>query len=149
MSKSLFDKSTQDEIQTRLNQLNENSTRKWGKMSVSQMLKHLDIAFAVPIKKVKVEKDKLFALAANPISRFFIISLTSKWPKNLMTAKEFKVETDQNFNQAKTDFLQTYNEFLNASDFSGVHPIFGIMEKEMWGNAMYKHLNHHLEQFGV
>ncbi|MCB9033422.1 MAG: DUF1569 domain-containing protein [Chitinophagales bacterium] len=149
MAKSLFDTSTQQEIQARLNQLNENSTRKWGKMSVSQMLKHMDIAFAVPIKKITVEKDKLFVLAANPVTRFFIVTLANKWPKNLMTAKEFIVETDENFNQAKTEFLQTYNAFLIATDFSGVHPIFGVMKKEMWGTAMYKHLNHHLEQFGV
>ena len=50
---------------------------------------------------------------------------------------------------AKKSFLETYQAFLQASSFNGSHPIFGTMSKELWGDAMYIHLNHHLEQFGV
>ena len=38
--KTLFDKTTRDELINRINTINENSTAQWGKMNVYQMLKH-------------------------------------------------------------------------------------------------------------
>lgn len=146
--KTLFDQNTQAEIDSRLNQLTANSQRQWGKMSVSQMLKHIDIAFSVPIKKVKLPKEGLAYLAANPIARKLMIDILP-WPKNMMTADSFIIKTDPEFEKAKADFLTTYHAFLNSNDFSGSHPAFGVMDKATWGKAMYKHLDHHLRQFGV
>ncbi len=146
---TLFDKKSQEEMLQRVNQLSSTSVRKWGKMTVSQMLKHLEIAFSVPINKVQLPKDKLYYLAANPIARFFMIKISSKWPKNMATVEEFKIKDDPDFEMTKQSFLAIYNSFLQSNDFSGCHPAFGVMDKEMWGIAMYTHLNHHLEQFGV
>jgi hypothetical protein len=30
-----------------------------------------------------------------------------------------------------------------------VHPMFGKMTADQWGRSMWKHLDHHLRQFGV
>ncbi|MBL0146112.1 MAG: DUF1569 domain-containing protein [Chitinophagaceae bacterium] len=30
-----------------------------------------------------------------------------------------------------------------------VHPFFGKFTGDQWGKFMYKHLDHHLQQFGV
>lgn len=146
--KSLFENSVQAEINNRIAQLSANSVRKWGTMSVSQMLKHMEIAFSVPIKKINLPKDKLYIFSANPIARTLLIDILP-WPKNMITAKDFIVTTDPNFETAKTELLTTYSEFLNATDLSGSHPVFGVMDKATWGKAMYKHFDHHLKQFGV
>lgn len=146
---TLLDTATQNEILNRLNNLTATSTRKWGTMSVSQMLKHLDIAFSVPIEKIKVPKETLYYVSANPLTRWLMIDLMQKWPKNLVTADSFKVKNDPDFDVAKQGLINTINEFLQATNFDGVHPVFGKMSKEMWNKAMYTHLNHHLEQFGV
>lgn len=29
------------------------------------------------------------------------------------------------------------------------HPFFGKLTSEQWGKGIYKHLDHHLKQFGV
>jgi len=146
---SLFNKRTQDEMLSRLELLTAASQRKWGKMTVSQMLKHLNVAFSVPIGKIIVPKDKLYFLSANPFARWMMIKAMTKWPKNLVTAESFIVKDDPEFETTKNELLATINEFLKATDFSGSHPVFGVMRKELWGDAMYIHLNHHLEQFGV
>lgn len=146
---TLFDKTTQDRMLERIQKLNAASQRKWGKMSVSQMLKHMTIAFSVPINKIQVPKDKLYYLSANPLARWMMIKAVSKWPKNLITADSFIVKEDPDFETAKKDFLAAYSAFLKAEKYDGSHPVFGVMDKELWGNAMAIHLNHHLEQFGV
>ena len=146
---SLFDKSTQIEMTTRINKLSPSSQRRWGKMNVSQMLKHLTIAFSVPINKIQLPKENLYYVSANPITRWLMIKAVTKWPKNMVTAEAFKVVDDPDFDNAKKDFLSVYNEFVNAKKFDGCHPVFGVMSKDLWGDAMAIHLNQHLEQFGV
>ena len=118
-------------------------------MRVSQMLKHMIIAFSVPICKIQVPKDKLYFLSANPFARWMMIKAITKWPKNLITAESFIVKQDPEFEATKKEFLAVFNEFLIADKFDGRHPVFGVMSKELWGEAMSIHLNHHLEQFGV
>lgn len=146
---TLFDKQTQDVMLARVGKLTSNSQRKWGKMSVSQMLKHMIIAFSVPIGKIQVPKDKLYFLSANPFARWMMIKAMTKWPKNLVTADSFIVKEDPEFEKTKNEFLSVYAAFLKADKFDGSHPVFGVMSKELWGEAMCIHLNHHLEQFGV
>ena len=146
---TLFDKQTQDELLARVGKLSAASQRQWGKMSVSQMLKHMIIAFSVPIGKIQVPKDKLYFLSANPFARWMMIKAITKWPKNLITAESFMVKEDPEFEATKKEFLAVFNEFLKADKFDGRHPVFGVMSKELWGEAMSIHLNHHLEQFGV
>ena len=38
--KTIFDKTTRDEIINRIHSVNENSAAQWGKMNVSQMMRH-------------------------------------------------------------------------------------------------------------
>lgn len=146
--KTLLDKSTQQDIFSRINQLKSNSERRWGTMSVSQMLKHMTIAFSVPINRIQLPKDKLYYLSANPIARKLLIDILP-WPKNMVTAQDFIVKDDPEFEQTKQATINIVNDFINSNDFSGSHPVFGIMDKETWGKAMYKHFDHHLKQFGV
>ncbi|HRH56877.1 MAG TPA: DUF1569 domain-containing protein [Chitinophagales bacterium] len=147
---TLFDKNVQDVMLARINKLSTTSQRKWGKMSVSQMLKHMTTAFAVPINKIQVPKDTLYYLSANPFARWMMIKVMTKWPKNLLPAPaSFKVKDDPDFDNAKQELLTAFNEFIHADKFDGCHPVFGVMDKELWGDAMAIHLNHHLEQFGV
>ena len=146
---SLFDKTTQDEMLARVDKLKPDSLRLWGKMSVSQMLKHMSIAFSVTTGKVELPKDKLFYLVANPFSRWVMVHVLTRWPKNMATVDSFKIKEDPEFEKTKTDFSANVNEFLKATTFHGSHPAFGVMSQELWGKAMYIHLDHHLRQFGV
>ena len=142
---TLFDKTTQDEMLARVSKLSATSQRKWGKMSVSQMLKHMSVAFAVPIHKIEVPKDALYYFSANPFSRWLLIRAITKWPKSMLPAPEsFRVKDDPDFEATKKELVTNINDFVNASDFSGRHSVFGVMSKELWGYAMNIHLNHNL-----
>ncbi len=146
---TLFDVTTQQQMLARINKLTPSSQRQWGKMSVSQMLKHMSVAFAVPTGKIRLPKDKLYYLSANPFARWLLVKVITKWPKNMVTADSFIVKDDPAFEPTKAEFLDNMNTFLKAGSLDGQHPVFGVMDKELWGQAMYIHLNHHLTQFGV
>jgi hypothetical protein len=133
----------------RINRLTPAAQRNWGKMSVSQMLKHMSLAFAVPANKVQLPKDKLYYLAANPVARYMMIHVMTRWPKNMATVDAFKIKEDPAFEAAKNEMLANLHDFRKAAALPGRHPAFGVMSKALWGKAMYIHLDHHLTQFGV
>jgi hypothetical protein len=65
--KSIFEKTTRDELINRINSLNENSTAQWGKMNVSQMLRHCAIWDEMALGKKKYKQSfigKLFGKMA-------------------------------------------------------------------------------------
>ena len=71
--------------------------------------------------------------------------------RNVPTAPGFKIkEQNGNIVQLKGEWInliKEYDHFNNNSNF--VHPFFGRMTKEQLGILAYKHIDHHLRQFGA
>lgn len=73
------------------------------------------------------------------------------WRKNLPTAPQLKVTETKNFETEKTQLVQLVDAFYDLKDREiwNPHPMFGKFTMEQWGKMEYKHLDHHLRQFGV
>jgi cAMP phosphodiesterase len=146
--KSFFENGVYDEISTRINTLNENTTSKWGKMNVSQMLNHCQ----VPLNVILEKKD--YNLKPNwLINLLFKKAMYSDkpWRKNMPTAKGFAVTDKKDFKVEKETLdtlLQELNSLTERNEWQP-HPAFGKLTKDQWGKMQYKHLDHHLRQFGV
>lgn len=148
--KNLFDKSTYGEITTRINLLTSQSQRKWGKMDVAQMLAHCKEAFKVPLSKRSPPKIYPFALFGWMIKSKLYND--SPWRKGLPTAPGFIIKDERSFDEEKRALMALIDSFHHASPAAVekiVHPVFGKFTGKQWGMAMYKHLDHHLSQFGV
>lgn len=75
------------------------------------------------------------------------------WSKNLPTTPTM-VNTGKDgidFETEKAALQATIAHFAHLSADAALagHPIFGAMNKDEWGRIIYKHLDHHLKQFGV
>ncbi|HMJ46892.1 MAG TPA: DUF1569 domain-containing protein [Ferruginibacter sp.] len=147
---SLFDLTTYTETIQRINQLTPGSAAGWGKMNVSQMLAHCKEAFRVPLTDRKL--PRLF------IGRLLGWAIRSKlyndtpWAKNLPTSPAFRITDEREFHKEKQELLELVNKFYAAGPTGAgkfPHPMFGKFTPEQWGKGMYKHLDHHLKQFGV
>ncbi len=145
---SIFDKSTQDKLLARVEKLSPASQRQWGKMNVSQMMKHLTHAFTVPLNPKHGPKENIYYVMANPVSRWLMFDVIP-WPHSMPAPHVLLVKDDPEYEQAKTDFVQSMQTFLSAGSFPGSHPVFGEMDKNNWGKLMATHLDHHLRQFNV
>ena len=135
----------------RIEKLSANTQNQWGKMNASQMMAHCnvsyDMAFDENYKK------------SNPVLRFILKNLAKKGlvnenplKKNSSTATEMLIKTPKVFDDEKTKLVSNVNNlvakgetFFHLKD----HPGFGVMTKDEWNNFYYKHLDHHLTQFGV
>ena len=148
--KNLFDKTAYDEIISRINSLGPASQRQWGKMDVSQMLAHCKEAFKVPLSKSKMPRMFMGRMLGWMIKSK--MHNESPWKKNLPTAPNFLIKDQRNFETEKKELSDLITEFYttgagNVGKFP--HPFFGSFTQEQWGKSMYKHLDHHLVQFGL
>lgn len=145
--KNLFDDSSRQEIIERVNKLTSDSKPLWGKMSVAQMLAHNIIPMELALNNKK--PARLFM--GKIIGGFVKKTLLSPKPfkKNGFTPKEFKIDSEQDFSEQKKKVLEIINKFRKGAITDKVHPFFGKMSEEEWGQLQYKHLDHHLQQFGV
>ena len=147
---SLWNKNYQAVLLSRLDQLNENSPRKWGSMNAAQMLGHINTAYRNAVDEIKVKDHPLIILASlKPIKKLILFGMP--FQKNLMTAEEYKMKSPQDYQKNKADFLEIFNQITQKenSNAFGSHPIFGKMTYNEWGTLLSKHLDHHLKQFGV
>jgi hypothetical protein len=143
--KSVFDKSTRDELISRINSLDENSTAQWGKMSVSQMLKHCSQWDEMSLGKKKYKQSFIGRLFGKMALKDMMKDEPIK--KNLPTVSSFKITGNPGFIEEKTKWIRLLDEYKNFPNEGFIHPFFGAMTKEHTGYMVYKHADHHLRQF--
>ena len=143
--RSVFDKTTRDELINRINSLNENSTAQWGKMNVSQMLKHCTQWDEMAMVKKKYKQSFIGKLFGKMALKNMLKDEPIK--PNLPTVPEFKIKENINFAQEKEKWINLLNGYEHFSNDGFIHPFFGAMSKEHTGYIVYKHIDHHLRQF--
>ncbi len=152
MIKNIFDKKVTNEVIERINQLTPETQPKWGKMNVAQMLAHCNVTYELVYEQEKHPKPNFFMK--------FIIKMLAKnsvvgdkpYPKNSRTAPAFLIADERDFAKEKArliDYVEK-TQALGEKHFDNLEShSFGVLTKEEWSNTFYKHLDHHLSQFGV
>ncbi len=149
--KNIFTKEITNEVVQRIHKLTNESQPKWGKMNVSQMMAHC----AVTYEMVYTDKHP----KPNGFVKFILKSFVKKavvsekpYKKNGKTAPQFLITDECVFEDEKqrlVSFIEKTQE-LGAAHFEGKEShSFGKLNKTEWNNMFYKHIDHHLNQFGV
>jgi len=149
--KNIFDATISEEVIGRINQLTPESQAKWGKMNVAQMLAHCNVTYEM----VYTDKHP----KATGLKRFMLKLLVKNavvnekpYPQNSRTAPQFIISDEREFNAEKQRLIDHIRKTqkLGASHFEGKDSnSFGTLTAREWNNSFYKHLEHHLTQFGV
>ena len=148
--RSLFDPADRKSISERLGALESSSSRKWGKMNAGQMLAHCSAALETstgdrPMKQAFIGK----VLA--PFVRRTVLS-EKPFGKNSPTDPTFVIRDERDFGAERKRLLDLINRFAQrgpAEAGKATHSFFGRLSGEEWGRLMYKHIDHHLQQFGL
>lgn len=150
--KNIFEQGVTNEVIARIEQLSPETQRQWGKMSVAQMLAHLSVSYDMTYEPERFT-------APTGIKKFLIRTLVKKfvtnekpYKANGQTSPEFVISDARDFEKEKERLINylTRTQALGATHFDGKENVsFGKMNVQEWNNMFYKHLDHHLRQFGV
>lgn len=149
--KNVFDLNDSQELISRVGALTPETTPLWGKMNVAQMLAHCNVAYDMTYTD-KYPKPGGF--------KKFMIKLFAKnlvvgpkpYKKNLRTAPEFLITDERDFKREKKLLIENIEKTqkMGAAHFHNKEShAFGPLTEKEWNTLFYKHLDHHLQQFGV
>lgn len=150
--KNLFEETAVSEMKTRLGRLGPQSERRWGKMTVAQMLAHCSVSMQWAVGEIVPEKGALSARLLGRLVKPMVFRNESPLRKNSPTAKSLIVADERDLGTERERLSGLIDRFA-AGGVVGCtknpHSFFGKMTPEEWATLMYKHLDHHLRQFGV
>ncbi|MFK7899624.1 MAG: DUF1569 domain-containing protein [Cyclobacteriaceae bacterium] len=130
----------------RINNLNAFSEPEWGKMNVTQMLAHCHEVELVMDGKDLKKKPLYFTIFKSSIRSH---ALDDKpYDQSIKTHPQYKIKKPGSYDEEKRKLI-TLLEKERSVDGETIHPIFGKLTIEQRHWLSFKHLDHHLNQFGV
>ncbi|HTA63341.1 MAG TPA: DUF1569 domain-containing protein [Bacteroidia bacterium] len=148
--KTIFDKEAYNEISTRLNNLKSESKAQWGIMKPAQMMAHCGEALKTASGEVK--RPRIFiGYILGPV---FKNMMTNDVPykHSIRTDPHFIISDERDFATEKEKLSTALKHFSEGGEKNATthtHPFFGDFKQKDWGVIVYKHLDHHLKQFGL
>ena len=152
MPRSIASPGVVDDVVARLQRLTPDTQRRWGTMTPHEMLCHLTDSFH------GVMGERAISMApASPakrrIMRFIALRTPLPWPKGLPTRPEVDPKRDGTrpaaFDADRQGVIALLRRFASTDVRYAQHPIFGAMDRRDWLVWAYRHMDHHLRQFGV
>lgn len=148
---SIFTASGADHYKQRVQALCNTHAGLWGKMSVDQMLAHCNAAFEASLSTDTKSPNALVRFIIKSIAKNTVVG-EKPYKKHTPTAPNFVIANERDFETEQKQTLEYIQKAYTAGEsfFEGKkHPVFGRMSAQQWSNLLSKHLDHHLQQFGV
>lgn len=150
MAANIFNETDYVEIKKRINHLNAASQRQWGKMSLPEMLEHCSIQLKKASGIIPESAYEGPAMYRTSFGRWLLLYAVP-WPKGAATPSQMNMASNgsnvPDVQHSKQELLGLL-EKVQLQDHFNPHPFFGKMEKKNWGRLIWKHIDHHLRQFG-
>ena len=148
--KTLYQRETVDEVILRVENLEPAAVRQWGKMDVAQMMAHCSAG--LDMARGQLNPPRIFI--GRLLGPIFKPVFTNEKPfgKNAPTDKKLAVSDQRDFVREQEQLklkLRQFHEGGEAQCTRHPHPFFGALTPQAWGRGMYKHMDHHLRQFGA
>ena len=133
--KNIFNETDCTEIRNRIQSLSAASPRNWGKMDLQQMLVHCTTQLKLAVGEIPSHTQGPSFMRSG-LGKWMLFS-TIPWPKGAKTPAEMNAA-----------FANFYIDKIKGQEQLMPHPFFGKLNRNEWARLIYKHLDHHLKQFG-
>jgi hypothetical protein len=149
--KNLFDAATVAEVKDRMAHLGPESERQWGKMNAPQAVAHCSAGLELAMgdrRPPQLWLGRIIGWIIKPMA----LGNDAPMRRNSPTVPSIVVADERDL-RAERDKLTALIDRFAASGPAGCtthpHSFFGRLTPQEWAILMYKHLDHHLRQFGV
>jgi len=149
--KNLFEAATVNEVKARMMHLRPDSGRLWGKMNAAQAVAHCAAGLELAMgdrRPPQLWLGRIIGRIVKPMA----LGGDAPMRRNSPTVPSIIVADERDLG-AERDRLGALIERFAAAGPAGCtthpHSFFGRLSPQEWAVLMYKHLDHHLRQFGV
>ncbi|HTU34443.1 MAG TPA: DUF1569 domain-containing protein [Candidatus Acidoferrum sp.] len=149
--KNLYEPATAKEIKDRLARLGPANQRQWGKMTAAQAVAHCSVAMEWAVGDIRPRRmfvGRIFG----PLAKAKMLKDETPMSHNAPTAKSLVVVDERDLATERQGLCTLIDRFAAAGPngcTTHPHSFFGPLTPQEWATLMYKHLDHHLRQFGV
>jgi hypothetical protein len=146
--KTIWQDESRKELNDRLGALAWNHPAQWGKFTAPKMVCHLADSLRMAMGDLPVAPKRL-PIRYPPLKQLIIY--VAPFPKGATTAPELLTRQPCEWTSDIADVQALLNRAANAAatDAWPEHPVFGALSKRAWGVLIYRHMDHHLRQFGA
>jgi hypothetical protein len=146
--KSIWQDEARRELSDRVGALAPDRRAEWGRFSAPKMVCHLADALRMAMGDLKVAPKRL-PIRYPPLKQLIIYA--APFPKGTPTAPELLVRQPREWANDVADVQDLLARAGSARTTDGWpdHPAFGKLSKRAWGVLIYRHIDHHLRQFGA
>jgi hypothetical protein len=149
--RTLFDAATRDELLARIESLRTDSPRAWGEMNAAQAMSHCALALEAATGDA-VLRSPFMARLIGPLFKGWIVG-PKPFSKNSPTHPQLVLKSAVcDFDREKARLLAVVRKFHDAGPASAARYRHAFVQKltgDEWGRVQWKHLDHHLRQFGA
>jgi hypothetical protein len=147
---NLFQPEAAAEVISRIDKLQPTTHRQWGKMDVAQMMAHCSATLDMASGRSVLPRLFIGRILGPFVRRVFTDD--KPFSRNGPTHKGLVMADNKDFTRERERLkacVQQFHEGGEAKCTRQPHPFFGPITPQEWATGMYKHLDHHLRQFGV
>ncbi len=138
-----------DALIARIERLSPDANAVWGCMNAPQMLAHCADALRMGLGDLSV-KPKHATIPRMALFKWLFLNVLP-FPKGAPTAKELISRAPETWEVERSQLIDLMKRAGgdDVRSVSAEHPIFGPLTRAQWGQLAWKHLDHHLRQFGA
>lgn len=149
--KNLYDTGAAEQIKERLARLEPDSARLWGTMGAAQMVAHCAAGMEPAVGDRRPPRMFVGRIIGG-LAKRKVLRDDAPLPRSTPTEKGMLVEDDRDLDAERTRLCALIDRFVAAGPAGCTthpHTFFGRLSPREWAILMYKHLDHHLRQFGA
>jgi hypothetical protein len=146
--KTIFNPRDHLELHERVQRLTTTQTPHWGKMTPLEMVAHLSDSLRMASGELEAAPKKV-PLRFSPLKQLVLYLLPI--PKGVPSSPELLGRKPGDWSTEIAGLREELNGIVErgAEALAPSHPAFGKLSAKQWGVLIYRHMDHHLRQFGV
>jgi len=149
VGKTVFNEADREALLTRAASIQTGTKPRWGQMNAVRMLRHISAQLEIALGELTCAP--IPGPFTNPVVRWLAIDSPLPWPKGAPTAPELINLPTAGVEEEQTRFRNKLAKVAARGPNGDLspHPAFGKLSTAQWGRLMWRHVDHHLRQFGV
>lgn len=152
--KNLFDPAVAEDVKQRILRLTPESERQWGTMTLPQTLAHCTSGVKMAMGTINPKRAPFPVSLLGVLIKPLVLGGDKPMRRNSPSSPELFLADPSpgNFEGERTELIAAVDTFASGGESvcsRHPHPFFGRLKPQEWAILMYKHLDHHLRQFGA